>query len=146
MLKRFLRYFTVFAVGALGYGGVEVAERGYSHITMVLLGGMAMLVIHILNDQRREGGSLVLLCFISALFITSCELLSGEILNNRLALHIWDYSGMPLNFDGVICPYYTMFWALLSFAAFILDEMLRCRIFREKPLMFRLRIRRIKRT
>ena len=142
MFRSFLRYFAVFCIGALAYGGIEIAERGYSHITMALLGGAAMTVIHILNDQRRQGGSLVLLVLISAFFITCCELLAGEILNKRLEMHIWNYSEMPLNFDGVICPYYTLFWALLSFAAFILDELIRYRIFREKPVSFLVRIKR----
>lgn len=141
-MYRFLRFFTVFCVGALAYGGIEIAERGYSHITMALLGGVAMTVIHILNDQRREGGSLVLLVLISSYFITGCELLSGEILNKHLGLGIWNYSEMPLNFDGVICAYYTLFWGLLSFVAFILDELIRYRIFAEKPVSLLVRIRR----
>lgn len=143
-MYRALKFFTLFAVGGLAYGCIEIAERGYSHITMALLGGAAMAVIHILNEQRRHGGSLPLLAFISALFITSCELLSGEILNRLLDMHIWNYSDMPLNFDGVICLYYALFWWLLSFAAFILDEIIRYRIFRERPMPFRLRIKHLR--
>ncbi|SDB14719.1 Putative ABC-transporter type IV [Ruminococcaceae bacterium FB2012] len=131
MRKKLLELFAVFCTGAVGYGTVEVIERGFSHITMALLGGMSMIVIHLLNDDRRRGGSVIVLLGISTAFITSCELLAGEILNVYMEMHIWNYSGQPLNFDGVICPRYTGCWLLLSAFAMIVDDLMRRKIFRQ---------------
>ena len=132
MKRVFLELFAVFCVGAIAYGSVEVIERGYSHITMALLGGVSMVMIHLLNDDRRKGANTLLLLMISALFITACEFLAGEILNVCLGMHIWSYSGMAYNIDGVICPSYTACWLILSFAGMIVDDLMRSRLFREK--------------
>ena len=121
----------VFCTGMIGYGTVEVIERGYSHITMGLLGGMSMTVIHLLGDDRRSGTPVPVLLGISAAFITACELLAGEILNVYLKMHIWSYSGQALNYDGVICPSYTACWLILSAAAMIVDDLMRFRLFRQ---------------
>lgn len=132
MRKTFLQLFAAFCTGAIGYGTVEVIERGYSHITMALLGGLSMAVIHLLNDDRRQGIPVLVSLGLSAAFITACELLAGEILNVALKMHIWSYSGQPLNFDGVICPRYTGCWLLLSALAMLVDDLMRWRLFRQR--------------
>ncbi|MBR1384390.1 MAG: hypothetical protein IJ555_11385 [Ruminococcus sp.] len=134
MKRLFFELWAVFFIGSIAYGSIEVIERGYSHISMALLGGVSMVVIHFLNDERREGASVVILLTISTLFITACELLAGEILNVYLELHIWNYNGMAYNFDGVICLSYTGYWFLLSIAGMIVDEAMRVKMFCEKPV------------
>ena len=131
-MKVFFRLFAVAAFGALIYGGIEVVERGYSHISMGLLGAASMLVIHELNGERRAGRlGLGYALLISMLFITAGELLAGEILNRRLDMRIWDYYDQPFNFDGQICLLYSIFWLLLSLCGIAADDLLRRFIFRE---------------
>lgn len=133
LLKRIsLKLFAVFAVGAIGYGAVEVLVRGHSHISMALLGGLSMISIHLLGDDRREGAPMPGLLVMSALFITACELLAGEILNVHLKLHIWSYCKTPFNFDGVICLRYTICWVFLSMLGFIIDDLARWKLFGER--------------
>ncbi len=131
--RQFLEAFAFFCAGAIGYGAVEVVERGYSHITMGVLGGLSMVVIHLLNDDRRRGGSVLVMLGISAAFITACELLAGEILNVALEMHIWSYRHQPLNFDGVICLKYTGYWLLLSAFAMLVDDLMRWGMLRQPP-------------
>lgn len=131
MHKTALKYFAVFIIGALAYGLIEISVRGFSHITMGILGGLTMVVIHILNDQRREGMNFVLQIGISALFITAVEFLAGEILNVWLKMNIWDYSEVPLNYDGQICLPFVIFWIILSVIGTITDDFLRWKMFRE---------------
>ncbi len=133
----FLELYAVFCTGALAYGSIEVIERGYSHISMAVLGGLSMVVIHLLGDDRREGGSALRLIVISTAFITACELLAGEILNVRLQMHIWSYSGQALNFDGVICPTYTLCWLLLSALGMVVDDLMRFLLFRRPLYLYR---------
>lgn len=121
------------AFGALIYGGIEVVERGFSHISMGLLGAASMLVIHELNGERRAGRlGLGYALVISMLFITSGELLAGEILNRRLGMMIWTYHDMPFNFDGQICLLYSIFWLLLSLCGIAADDLIRRFIFAER--------------
>lgn len=132
-LKRtFFQLFAAFWVGAIAYGSVEVIERGYSHISMACLGGISMVAIHLLNDDRRSGAHTLPLLVLSSLFITSLEFLAGEILNVYLKMHIWSYSGMAYNIDGVICLSYTGCWLLLSFAGMVIDDLMRWQMFRER--------------
>ena len=77
---------TLFSVGAICYGFMEILNRGYSHITMGVLGGTSMLVIHIMNGERRRGVSLLSVLAVSAAFITAIEFLAGEYLNRYLGM------------------------------------------------------------
>ena len=131
-LRRFLKLLTVFVSGGLAYGAAEVLSRGYTYISMGIIGGICMLIVHLLGDERRKGMSLFTVMLVSTAFITSAELLTGEVLNRRLGLHIWSYSSVPLNFDGQICVHYSLVWFAISFVAVIFDEWLRLKIFREK--------------
>lgn len=131
-MKTILKLLTVGIFGALCYGCIEIIRRGYSHISMGLLGAVSMIVIHELNGERRASrlnffGTL----FISMLFITSGELLAGEILNRHLGMKIWNYHGMPFNFDGQICLRYSIAWFVLSFFGIASDEFIRRFIFYE---------------
>lgn len=119
--------------GALFYGGFEMIGRGYTHISMGILGGIALCIIHLLNDAQKN--SLALLAVnsaVSAFFITSCELLTGEILNRGLGMHIWDYNDLPFNFDGQICVLFSMLWFMLSLVGILLDSLIRRKIFHEQ--------------
>ena len=133
-MRRFWELFTSGVFGAMCYGGIEVAERGYSHISMGVLGAAAMMVIHELNGERRKGRiDIFSAVMISVLFITSGELLAGEILNRRMGMKIWNYRGIPLNFDGQICLMYSVVWLFLSLFGIAADELIRRFIFREVP-------------
>lgn len=129
-----LKILTLFSVGAICYGFMEILNRGYSHITMGVLGGASLLVIHILNGERKNGLRLWLVLGISALFITSIEFLSGEYLNRFLGLGIWSYEEMPLNFDGQICLPFAFLWFGLSYIGVLADNFLRRRIFKEQSI------------
>ena len=45
-----------------------------------------------------------------AALVTVVELAAGLLLNVRLGLGIWDYSGIPGNFLGQICPQFSAIW------------------------------------
>ncbi|MBR1863151.1 MAG: hypothetical protein IJ806_03575 [Ruminococcus sp.] len=132
-MKKFLEYARLMTIGAFIYGGLEVLGRGYSHISMGVLGGLCFSVIHILNGERRCGRqSFVSAVLISAFFITACELLTGEILNRRLGMGIWNYRSLPLNFDGQICFIFSFIWVCISALGIGADELARRTVFRER--------------
>lgn len=128
-----IKQFTIFSTGALCYGLMEIINRGYTHITMGLLGGIAFMVIHWLNgDRRAEKLKLFPILCVSAIFITSVEFLSGEVLNRILQMNIWSYKDIPLNIDGQICLPFSMLWFALSFFGVFADDFIRHNIFSEQ--------------
>ena len=42
--------------------------------------------------------------------VTGVELVAGLVLNIWMGLDIWDYSGMPGNLMGQICPQFAAVW------------------------------------
>lgn len=132
----FLRYFTTFSIGALAYGLIEIFVRGFSHISMGLLGGLTFTLVALLNNARRYGLPATFQIAITTAFITTAELVTGIIINLKMHLYVWDYSDMPLNYKGQICLPFVFLWVLMSVFAMFVEEILRWRFFRlEKPLL-----------
>lgn len=52
------------------------------------------------------------------------ELAAGLILNVWLGLGVWDYSRLPGNILGQICPQYTLAWAALMVVAIKLENLM----------------------
>lgn len=129
----------LFLIGGIIYAGVEILWRGYTHWTMAVLGGSVFLLIGGLNNWLPWEMPLGLQCFIGAVIVTIAELLAGIVLNIWLGLAIWDYSNLPGNVLGQICPQFFAAWVALSLVAIILDDHLRYWLFKEKKPKYRLR-------
>ena len=131
-----LRYSTVFVFGAFSYGLIEITTRGYTHISMGILGGLTMLVVTVLNNLRRNGLHILAQLLVTTAFITTAELVTGIIININMKLNVWDYSDVPFNFKGQICLPFVFIWFFLSAVALFVDEILRWKFFCiEKPYL-----------
>ena len=111
----------VFLTGGTVYGLLEMLWRGHTHWSMVLAGGTALLLIHLLNG-RLISCSLVVRCLVGATIITSIEFIAGIIFNIWLGMNVWDYSGVRFNLLGQICPMFFAVWFLISIPAFYLSR------------------------
>lgn len=129
---RLFEELTMGSVGGLLYVGLELLYRGRSHVSMFVVGGVCFLVIGAL-DRAIPGMPLLWQMLLGGLSITAAELLAGLIVNVRLQLHVWDYSGCPLNFMGQICLQYALLWLPLALAAAFLDDLLRWLLFSRTP-------------
>jgi len=101
----------LFVIGASGYYGLELAWRGWSHPTMFVLGGLCFLLIGRLNEVEPK------LCLpgrlaVGAAICTFGELLFGLLFNRDY--QVWDYRGLPLNWGGQICLFFTLLWIPVS--------------------------------
>ncbi len=133
MSKKVFKYITLFLFGGALYYCLEVIFRGYSFMAMAVCGGLCFLICGTINESNRCM-PLVLQMLLSALGITAIEFLSGLILNVEFGLHMWDYSNMPGNILGQICPQFTAVWFFLSAVGIFLDDYLRWLLFdEEKP-------------
>lgn len=58
--------------------------------------------------------------------------MSGCVINLWLGFNVWDYSDMPFNLYGQICPLFAVAWIILVTIAIFLDDFLRYVLFKEK--------------
>lgn len=119
------KYITLAAAGGLLYLLIELAWRGRSHWTMFLLGGLCFLALGLINEILPWETPLWKQMLIGACIITVLEFLTGCIVNLWLGWEVWDYSAMPGNLLGQICPQYFVLWLPVSLAGIILDDWLR---------------------
>lgn len=133
-MKYFLKETALFLIGGGLYFCIEMIFRGRSHWTMFICGGVCFLIIGFLNEFEERGTPLVWQMVNAAFIITGIELAFGYILNVRLGLQIWDYSNLPLNIMGQVCPQFSVLWFLVSLPAIVLDDIIRWKVFgEEKP-------------
>lgn len=106
------RGFALFATGSLGYGVIEILFRGYTHWSMLVTGGACLLTLYYLNGAY-ENAPFLLKALVGSLIITAYELGVGLIVNRFFHFNVWDYSDLPFDFLGQICPLFTFLWFLL---------------------------------
>ena len=101
-------------LGGVLYGGLEVIWRGHTHWTMMLLAALLCVPLDLANEHMPWELPLWLQAVLGGLAITEAELAAGLVLNRWLGLGIWDYSALPGNFLGQICPQFAVLWCLLA--------------------------------
>ena len=107
----------VFSLGAAAYGMMEVLFRGYTHWTMVLTGGACVLTLYYLSGWLLSM-PLLAAAAMGALIVTCYEFFVGMVVNLRLGWDVWDYSALPGNVLGQICPAFTGIWFAICLAFF----------------------------
>ena len=108
-MKSIIKYPMLFLFGGSIYYLLEIIFRGYSFPAMVVCGGLCFIICGAINEKNRCM-PLVLQQLVAAAGITAIEFLFGLVLNVLLGLHMWDYSNMPGNILGQICPQFTAFF------------------------------------
>lgn len=125
----FIKNILSFALGAVGYGMLEIAVRGYTHWTMLLTAGTVFSLFMLINQSRDV--DIIIKALLGAVIITGFELGVGSVVNLTLGWNIWDYSGFSHNIRGQICLRYSALWFVLSIPAFSLCGLI------ERKLSFR---------
>ena len=115
-MKGFKKYCAVFAIGGTAYAAIELIWRGRTHWSMVVAGGICLVLFSVIESNLSEK-PLVIRVLIAAGIVTAIELVFGLIFNVMLGMNVWDYSDMPFNLFGQICPTFFLLWCALSLAA-----------------------------
>lgn len=123
-MKNLLKNLLIFSIFGLTYGLIEILWRGYTHPSMIIVGGICGLIVGLLNEKNKKMDVLQQM-IIGMIVVTIFEFISGYILNIKLGLGIWDYSNMKYNLMGQICPQFSMAWFFLSYAVIYIDDFLR---------------------
>ena len=101
------KYPVLFCAGGLGYMGLELLWRGWTHKAMFLAGGTCFLLLGQMRHLPPWARALV-----GAGSITGVELLTGLLVNR--GYEVWDYRNVPCNFLGQICLPYSLLWVPVS--------------------------------
>ncbi len=110
-------------IGGLAYMVIEILWRGHTHWSMGVLGGVCFVFIG-LQDEMQKHPPLWIQMVQGAAMVTWLEFFTGLIVNVWLGLDVWDYSDMPGNLMGQVCPQFSVAWFFLSAAAIKLENAL----------------------
>ena len=133
-LNILLKYIVLFFVGGAVYCGIEMLWRGYTHWTMLIVGGICFVFCGGINEVFDWDMPIWKQMLICSCGITIIEFISGFFINIIFKLNVWDYSNLPFNVLGQICLLFSILWFGLSFIAIVVDDWLRYWLFgEEKP-------------
>lgn len=136
-IKSLIKYAVLFFFGGLVYYSIEILWRGYSHWTMIILGGLCFVAVGLINNILPWNMVIELQALIGAVLITSLEFVVGLIVNVNLGWDIWDYSNVPFNFLGQICLPFSLLWYMLSIIVIFTDDYIRHIFFNEKKPVYK---------
>lgn len=126
MEKRILTYSTLYSIGSVGYGIIEILFRGYTHWSMLITGGGCLVALYKINERLPRGmKGFFKKCALGAASITGIEFSVGIIVNKLLHLNVWDYSHLKFNLLGQISLLFTLMWFLLCIPVMPLCEFIR---------------------
>lgn len=112
-MKKLKKYAVFFAIGSVGYILIELLWRGRSHWSMGIAGGLSFILFSVADEKFKEK-PLILKAALVAVGITLIEFAFGVVFNIFLGMKIWDYSDVPLNLLGQICPRFSVMWCALA--------------------------------
>lgn len=105
------RVLTIWAALGCVYVALETCFRGYSHPSMLVVGGLCGVLVGAINQRPGFYRAPVIVQSVAgALIVLVVEFVSGCVLNLWLGLDVWDYSNQPGNLLGQICPAFGLLW------------------------------------
>lgn len=120
-MKKTTTYLMLFIAGGIGYGLIEILFRGYTHWSMIITGGSALLSLYLINEALKYT-SIFIRAAAGSATITLLELTVGIIVNRIFLLDVWDYSDVPLNLLGQISLPFSICWYFLSIIVFLVFD------------------------
>lgn len=113
------------------YFFMEVAWKTFQGRPETISWTMFALAIFLAIPLERFGAELpwnmplIAQAAICTVGITAAEFVAGLIINVWLGMGVWDYSAMPGNVMGQICPQFIGLWLILSHVGIIMLDWLR---------------------
>ncbi len=105
----------MFLIGGVGYCAIELLWRGYTHWSMLLAGGICFVIFSLIAKVFFDD-PLIVKAVLCGAAVTCVEFAFGVIFNIALKMNVWNYSDIPFNVLGQVCPKFSLMWILLAFA------------------------------
>lgn len=115
-------YLFMYACGSVVYPILELFWRGYTHFTMVLLGGLGGLLIHRINRHLPHEPFLTR-ALLATITITLMEFAVGCLVNLVLQWDVWNYSSHRFHIWGQVCLLYSCYWFLISIPSLLISTL-----------------------
>jgi Predicted membrane protein len=131
-MDKILKYLFLWVVGGTVYVGIELVYRGYSHWAMFVLGGICFICLGLINHAIEWTMPLWKQVSIGVIIVTVLEFIAGCIVNIWLDWEVWNYSMLPFNILGQICPQFIVLWFPVCLFGIVLDDWVRYLFFGEK--------------
>ena len=122
-MEKYKKDGAVFISGAAGYYLLETLWRGYSHWSMAAAGGISLLLL-IKTFRKLKNAPHYFKAIIGGGIITVVEFVFGIVFNLLLGMSVWDYSSVPGNIFGQICPVYSALWCGISFLISVFEKII----------------------
>lgn len=117
------RLLTLWAALGCVYVALETCFRGYSHPSMLIVGGLCGVLVGAINQRPGFYRAPVIVQSVAgALIVLAVEFVSGCVLNLWLGLGVWDYSNQPGNVLGQVCPAFALLWFFIMPLAIWADD------------------------
>ena len=114
-MKYIKKYGLLFILGAVGYAAIEIIWRGRTHWSMMIAGGLCFILFSMVAEMLN-GKSLLVKAAVCAVGVTAIEFIFGVVFNIWLKMGVWDYSNVPFNIMGQICPMFSILWVGVAIA------------------------------
>lgn len=143
-LTIFLRSLTLWIYGGLLYNlAEEIYKTATGHperinFTMMILGTLLSIPLDLCNERMPWKLPLLIQGLLGSLAITVSELIAGLFLNCLLGLGIWDYSALPGNLFGQICPQFTLLWFFVALLGILFFDWFRYLVYDESRPHYKL--------
>lgn len=137
-MRRIIKAIALWGIGGSLYIIIELLWRGYSHISMFILGGICFLYAGYQNEYTAWDRSLWKQVLKVDVFILCAEFIAGCVINLWLGMDVWDYSNVPCNLLGQVCLPYAILWLPLSLLAIVFDDYIRYWFFEEEKPHYKL--------
>lgn len=136
-MKQLFKYITLFLIGGTIYFSIEILYRGYSHWTMLILGGICFICFGLINELLSWETPLWKQAIIGGSTTTILEFITGCIVNLWLGWNVWHYDRFDIL--GQICIPFFLVWCALSIIGIILDDYIRYFVFSEEKPHYKLK-------
>ena len=90
----------------------KFTNRGFLHGPVIPIYGFAAVSILAVTSRIDENTAAVFA--VGAVTATLFELVTGITMEHLFKVKYWDYSGLPLNYQGHICVFVSIFWGVFS--------------------------------
>ena len=123
-----LEYLFLYCVCATAGWCIEVVYRGFRHRKVVNPGfltgcclpiyGIGGSILYFLSGLKlralpNEPLRIAVILLMAIGVMTLIELIGGAIAVKCFHIRLWDYSGEWMNYKGLICPKFSLFWGLI---------------------------------
>lgn len=116
-LYHILFYFYIYAflgwcteVAFAGFKEMKFVNRGFLNGPLCPIYGVGVTAVVIMAKPFED--NILLLYIVSAVVVTTIELVTGFIMDKLFHHKWWDYSGKPLNIGGYVCLPFSLVWGV----------------------------------